>query len=127
MKKQIAKQLMLSLETRDVGSARAREREREREREKYLEYVGSTRLDRSGPIEDDDEHAQAELASDLSEPFEETVLHSHSDRIEKLLTTDFGPKSKIESSAVLKVGGRFFVIAVSTATLSATATRSWAS
>ena len=36
--------------------------------EKYLEYVGSDRLDRSEPIEDD-EQPQAELASDLSEAF----------------------------------------------------------
>ena len=66
MNKQIVKQTMLSLEARDLESAR----------EKYLEYVGSARLDRSEPIEDD-EQAQAELASDLSEAFDDTV-HSHS-------------------------------------------------
>jgi hypothetical protein len=49
------KQTMLSLEARDLESAI----------EKYLEYVGSARLDRSEPIEDD-EQAQVELASDLS-------------------------------------------------------------
>ena len=27
---------------------------------------------------------------------------------------DFGPKSKVEEGAVVKLGGRFFVIAVST-------------
>ena len=47
-----------SLRARDLESAI----------EKYLEYVGSARIDRSEPIEDD-EQAQAELASDLSEAF----------------------------------------------------------
>ena len=102
MNKEIMKQTMLSLEARDLESAR----------EKYLEYVGSARLDRSEPIEDD-EQAQAELASDLSEAFDDTV-HSHSDKIEKLSAMDFGPKSKVEEGAVVKLGGRFFVIAVST-------------
>jgi hypothetical protein len=41
---------MLSLEARDLESAR----------EKYLEYVGNARLDRSEPIEHD-EQAQVEL------------------------------------------------------------------
>jgi hypothetical protein len=96
MNKQIVKQTMLSLETRDLESAR----------EKYLEYVGSARLDRSEPIEDD-EQAQAELASDLSEALDDTV-HSHSDKIEKLAAMDFGPKSKVEEGAVVKLSGRFF-------------------
>jgi hypothetical protein len=52
MNKQIAKQTMLSLEARDLESAN----------EKYQAYFASTRLDRSEPIEDD-EQAQAELAS----------------------------------------------------------------
>lgn len=102
MNKQIVKQTMLSLEARDLESAR----------EKYLEYVRSARLDRSEPVEND-EQAQAELASDLSDAFDETV-HSHSDKIEKLTATDFGPKSKVEEGAVVKLAGRFFVVAVST-------------
>jgi len=102
MNKQIVKQTMLALEARNLESAR----------EKYLEYVGSARLDRSEPIEDD-EQAQAELASDLSEAFDDTV-HSHSDKIDKLSAMDFGPKSKVEEGAVVKLGGRLFVIAVST-------------
>ena len=35
-------------------------------REKYFDYVADARLDRSEPIESD-EQAQAEIASDLSE------------------------------------------------------------
>jgi hypothetical protein len=102
MDKQIVKQIMLSLEARDLESAR----------EKYLEYVASARLDRSEPVEDD-EQAQAKIASDLSEAFDDTV-HSHSDKIRKLAATDFGHKSKVEEGALVKLGGRFFVIAVST-------------
>ena len=102
MNKQIVKQTMLSLEARDLESAR----------EKYLEYVGNAGLDRSEPTEDD-EQAQAELASDLSEAFDNNV-HSHSDKIEKLAAMDFGAKSKVEEGSVVKLGGRFFVIAVST-------------
>jgi|1185.fasta_scaffold139572_2 hypothetical protein len=103
MNKQIVKQTMLSLEERDLESAR----------ENYLQYVESARLDRSEPIEND-EQAQAEFASDLSEAFDDT-LHSHSDKLEKIAATDFGPKNKVEEGAVVKLGGRFFVIAVSTA------------
>jgi hypothetical protein len=64
-----------------------------------------------GPCRHSD--AQAELASDLSEAFDDT-MHSHSDKIEKLAAMDFGPKNKVEEGAVVKLGGRFFVIAVST-------------
>lgn len=102
MNKQTVKKTMLSLEARDLESAR----------EKYEDYVGSARLDRSEPIEDD-EQAQAELASELSEALDDTV-HSYSDKIAKLSVIDFGPKSKVEEGAVVKLGGRFFVIAVST-------------
>ena len=38
----------------------------------------------------------------------------HSDKIEKLAAMDFGPKSKVEEGSVVKLGGRLFVIAVST-------------
>jgi hypothetical protein len=102
MNKKIVKQTMLSLEERDLESAK----------HKYLDYVASARLDRSEPIEDD-EQAQAELASDLSEAFDDT-MHSHSEKIWKLAATDFGPKSKVEEGAVVKLGGRYFVISVST-------------
>jgi hypothetical protein len=102
MDKQIVKQTMLSLEARDLQSAR----------EEYLAYVASARLDRSEPIRDD-EQAQAELASDLSEAFDDDV-HTHSEKIRKIAAIDFGPKSKVEEGALVKLGGRFFVIAVST-------------
>ena len=62
LNKEIVKQTMRSLEACDLQTAR----------EKYLEYVGSARLDRRGPIEDD-EQGQAELASDLSDALDGTT------------------------------------------------------
>ena len=82
MNKQIVKQTMLSLEARGLESAR----------EKYLEYVGSARLDRSEPIEDD-EQAQAELASDLSDALDGTTRTPTRFRISAM---DFAPMSKVE-------------------------------
>lgn len=102
MNKQLIKQTMLSLEACDLESAS----------EKYLEYVSSARLDRSEPIEND-EQAQAELASELSEAIDGTV-HSHADKIDRLKSIDFGPKSMVEEGALVKLGGRLFVISVST-------------
>ncbi len=57
--------------------------------------------------------AQAEVASDLAEALDDT-LHDYADKLEKLRTIDFGPKSAVEEGAVIKLSGRHFVIAVST-------------
>src|SRR4051794_19119753 len=92
MNKQIVKQTMLSLDACVLESARA----------KYLEYVGIAQLDRSEPIEDD-EQAHAELARDLSEAFDGTV-HSHSDKIEKLAAMDFGQgRGRLRGEAMRRV------------------------
>jgi hypothetical protein len=102
MDKQIIRETMLSLEKSALESAR----------EKYLDYVAGARLDRSEPIEDD-EQAQAEIASDLSEALDDTV-HDHTDKIEKLEKIDFGPKSSVQEGALIKLSGRYFIVAVST-------------
>ena len=102
MDKHIVRETMLSLEAHELESAA----------EKYLEYVAGARLDRSEPIESD-EQAQAEIASNLSEALDDTV-HDHSDKLSKLKTIDFGPKMKVEEGAIVKFGGRHFVISVST-------------
>lgn len=94
---------MLSLETAAFQSAR----------EKYFDYVADARLDRSEPIEND-EHAQAEIASDLSEALDDTI-HDHSDKLDKLRKIDFGPKSTVAEGALVRMSGRYFIIAVSTA------------
>ena len=72
----------------------------------------TARLDRSEPIESD-EHAQAEIASDLSEALDDT-LHDHTDKLDKLRQVDFGPKSTVTEGALVRLSGRYFVIAVST-------------
>jgi hypothetical protein len=93
------RETMLSLETAALHSARTN----------YLDYVSIAQLDRSEPIEND-EQAQAEVASDLAEALDDT-LHDYADKLEKLRTIDFGP---VEEGAVIKLSGRHFVIAVST-------------
>ena len=102
MDKAIIKETMLSLEGAALQSAR----------EKYFDYVAGARLDRSEPIESD-EQAQAEIASDLSEALDDT-LHDHTDKLDKLREIDFGPKSSVAEGALVLLSGRYFVIAVST-------------
>ena len=96
------RETMLSLEAAALHSAR----------DNYLDYVPTARLDRSEPIEND-EQAQAEVASDFAEALDDT-LHDYTDKLEKLRTIDFGPKSAVNEGAVVKLSGRHFVIAVST-------------
>lgn len=96
------RETMLSLETAALHSAR----------ENYLDYVNTARVDRSEPIEND-ELAQAEIASDFAEALDDT-LDDYADKLEKLRTIDFGPKSVVNEGAVVKLSGRYFVIAVST-------------
>jgi hypothetical protein len=100
--KNIIKETMLSLDGAALQSAR----------EEYFEYVAGARLDRSEPI-DSDEHAQAEIASDLAEALDDT-LHDHADKLDKLSKIDFGPKSTVTEGALVRLSGRYFVIAVST-------------
>lgn len=106
MDKLIIRETMLSLETSALESAR----------EKYVDYVGDARLDRSEPIEND-EQAQAEIASDLSEALDDTV-HDHANKIAQLQKIDFGPKSIVQEGALVKLSGRYFIVAVSTAKFS---------
>lgn len=96
------RETMLSLETAALQSAR----------ENYLDYVATARLDRSETIEND-EQAQAEVASDLAEALDDT-LDDYADKLDKLRTIDFGPKSAVTEGALVRLSGRYFVIAVST-------------
>lgn len=96
------RETMLSLETAVLQSAR----------EKYLDYVSTARLDRSEPIEND-EQAQAEVASDFAEALDDT-LDDYADKLDKLRMIDFGPKTAVAEGALVKLSGRYFVIAVST-------------
>lgn len=96
------RETMLSLETAALHSAR----------ENYLDCVATARLDRSETIEND-EQAQAEVASDLAEALDDT-LDDYADKLDKLRTIDFGPKSAVTEGALVRLSGRYFVIAVST-------------
>ncbi|MBX8803124.1 hypothetical protein HBA92_20575 [Ochrobactrum sp. MR28] len=96
------RETMLSLETAALHSAR----------DNYLDYVSTARLDRTESIEND-EQAQAEVASDFAEALDDT-LDDYVDKLDKLRTIDFGPKSAVSEGAVIKLSGRYFVIAVST-------------
>ena len=96
------RETMLSLETAALHSAR----------DHYLDYVATARLDRTETIEND-EQAQAEVASDLAEALDDT-LDDYADKLDKLRTIDFGPKSAVAEGALVKLSGRYFVIAVST-------------
>jgi hypothetical protein len=102
MDKNVIKETMLSLKDAALQSAR----------KNYFDYVAGARLDRSEPIESD-EQAQAEIASDLSEAVDDT-LHDHTDKLDKLRRIDFGPKSTVTEGALVRLSGRYFVIAVST-------------
>lgn len=77
------RETMLSLETAALQSAR----------DKYLDYVSTARLDRSESIEND-EQAQAEIASDFAEALDDT-LDDYADKLDKLRTIDFGPKTAV--------------------------------
>lgn len=100
--KEDIRETMLSLETAALQSAR----------DNYLDYVATARLDRTEPIEND-EQAQAEVAADFAEALDDT-LHDYADKLNKLRTIDFGPKSAVSEGAVVKLSGRYYVIAVST-------------
>ncbi len=102
-KKDHIRETMLSLETRALRSARNH----------YLSYVSTAKLDPTEPIESD-EQAQAEAAADFAEALDDT-LHDYAEKLDKLAAIDFGPKSAVEEGAVVKLSGRYFVIAVSTA------------
>ncbi|MGY3076889.1 hypothetical protein ACVWZZ_003260 [Bradyrhizobium sp. LM6.10] len=73
-------------------------REVESALEKYLGYVRNAQLDRSKPIEDNE---QARENSRATCPKRGTV-RSHSDNIEKLSAMDFGPESKVEEGVAVK-------------------------
>jgi hypothetical protein len=102
MNKQSIKTTMLALEEAELSYAK----------EKYRSYLESAHLDSREPLEND-ELAQAEIASDLAEAFDQPI-HAHDEKIERLKHIDFGPKDLVEEGAVVKLSGRYFVISVST-------------
>lgn len=113
MDKKSIKETMPSLEAAAFQTAR----------EEHFDYVADARLDRSEPIKSD-EQAQAEIASDFSEAVDDTV-HDHTDKLEKLKKIDFGPKSTVSEGGLVRLSGRYFIIAVSTNKFKCDAGMSW--
>ena len=81
-------------------------------REAYEGYVASAHIPVSGAIDDQDQ-SQAVQARNLSEALE-GPLHDHLSKLDALKRIDFGPKTKVEPGAVVKLDGRYFVIGVAT-------------
>jgi len=102
MDKSILQQKMIELETREL----------EQSLEDYQNYLSETRLMQTETILVDDQ-SQASAASELASAFNCSV-QSHSEKIETLKSIDFGPKSNVEVGAVVRLGQKFFVVAVAT-------------
>lgn len=79
----------------------------------YADFLQSARIDRSESVEVGDA-ALAEHASDLAEAFDQPI-HTNADKLAKLERIDFGPKTEVEEGALVRLNGRYFVIAVPTA------------
>ncbi len=82
-------------------------------KQSYADFLRSAKIDRSEPVETGDA-AMAESASDLAEAFDQPI-HTNTEKLAKLETIDFGPKNEVEEGAVVRLNGRYFVIAVPTA------------
>lgn len=89
------------------------EAELEQAHKTYERFLASARLDRTEPIESD-EQAQAETAADLAEAFDDRE-HAAEAKIVTLEALDFGIKSRVEPGAAVRFGERFLVVGVSTA------------
>lgn len=80
--------------------------------EHYEAFLKDSRLDgREG--HDRDEYASARTNADLAHSFDHPV-HEHQAKIELIENTDFGPKTTVEQGAVVKFGGKRFVVVTST-------------
>lgn len=103
MDKAALKERMLALEEAELAHAR----------EKYAEFISDARLDRTESHESD-EISRAEFAGEMAEAFDQPV-HDHLEKLSHLKALDFGPKTEVGEGAVVRLGQRWFVVAVSTA------------
>ena len=78
----------------------------------YERFLSGARLDRSEPIEND-EQAQAERSADLAEAFDD-LEHEDSAKLAAIAQLDFGPRNEVAPGAAVKIGDRYLVIGVST-------------
>lgn len=80
--------------------------------EKYEQFLAAAQLDRSEPIEND-ELSQAKTYANLAASFDDRE-HNAGNKLRVLQSLDFGPKSRIEPGAAVRLGNRYLVIGVST-------------
>lgn len=78
----------------------------------YDAYLKGARLDRSGPIDDGDRSQSAQNSASATQ-FEEQV-HLHESHRKIIEAIDFGAKQEVVPGAVVRVNGRYFVIALPT-------------
>ena len=88
------------------------EAELEQAHKTYERFLSAARLDRTEPIEND-EQGQAETAADLAEAFDDRE-HQVEAKISALNVLDFGPKTEVAPGAAVRIGDRYLVIGVST-------------
>lgn len=93
---------LLALESMSIEEARSL----------YDAYLKGARLDRSGPIDDGDRSQSAQNSASAAQFEEQAHLHEgHRKTIEAI---DFGVKQEVGPGAVVRVNGRYFVIALPT-------------
>lgn len=80
--------------------------------EAYEAYFHDSHLI-AGETHDRDDEAMARMNADLAHSFDHPV-QEHQAKIALIEDTDFGPKSEAERGAVVRFGGKLYVIATST-------------
>lgn len=102
MNKEAVRATMLSLSEREFQQAK----------QGYAAFLESAMIDRTESARRDDA-SMAETASEIAEAFDQPI-HTSAEKVEKLKAIDFGLKNHVEEGAIVKLNGRFFVVAVPT-------------
>ncbi len=100
--KTLIRETMLALETADLEAAR----------EQYEAYLKDAQLDDREAFTNDD-MANARETADIAHALEGPAA-MHEAKIAAIRTLDMGPKTEAEAGAVVRFGGRNFVLAVAT-------------
>lgn len=93
---------MLALEAEALQAAR----------EHYEAYLAESHMAANEPHERD-EMAASRIAADMAHGFEDPI-HDHEAKIAALKALDTDPSEVVEPGAVVTLGGRHFIVAVST-------------
>ena len=78
----------------------------------YAEYLSGAQRDASEPV-DHDGYSQAFSNAEIAQSFD-CPIHGYGEAMAKLREIDFGDKSEVGEGAIVRIGGRWFVIAVAT-------------